>query len=163
MYAAVKACVRNMSTLSELFSSDVGLMQGEVISHFLFSLFIDDLETHLQQNLDASISIDQLAIYLLLFANDAVMFSDIPEGLQTSLNNLETYCSKWNIHVNVDQTKIVVFRKGVQLCQNEKFTYAGEEIEIVNNFNYLGIFLSIVGYHSLMQKYSTGEIIESVE
>lgn len=145
MYADVKACVRNISTLSEFFSSDVGLMQGEVISPFLFSLFIDDLETHLQQNANASISLDQLSIYLLLFADDAVIFSDTPEGLQASLNNLETYCIKWNLHVNIGKTKVMVFRKGGQLRQNETFTYADEEIEIVNSFNYLGIVLSSGG------------------
>ena len=50
---------------------------------------------------------------------------DTPEGLQTSLNNLETHCSKWNIHVNVGKTKTMIFRKGGQLRQSERFTYAG--------------------------------------
>ena len=56
-------------------------MPGEVISPFLFLLFINDIEVHLQQNSNAHITLDQLSIYLLLFADDAVIFSETPEGL----------------------------------------------------------------------------------
>ena len=99
-------------------------MQWEVISPFLFSLFINDIVTHLQQNRNSCITLDQLSIYLLLFADDTVIFSDTPEGLQSSLDNLESYCTKWNHHVNIDKTKIMIFRGG-NLRQNERFTYAG--------------------------------------
>ena len=33
----------------------------------------------LQENLDTGITIDQLSLYLILFADDAVVFSDTPE------------------------------------------------------------------------------------
>ena len=59
--------------------------------------------------------------------------------------NFETYCKKWNLTVNVDKTKIVVFRKGGILAQNERWTYDNQEIEIVSSFNYLGIGLSSGG------------------
>ena len=83
-----------------------------ITAPFLSSLFINDIEMHLQQNPNASFSLGQLSIYLLLFAEDAVIFSETIEGLQSSLNHLEEYCRKWNLEVNVDKTKIVVFRKG---------------------------------------------------
>ena len=57
------------------------------------------------------ITLDQLSLYLLLFADDAVIFSETPEGLQKSLDNFEIYCQKWNLTVNVDKTKIIVFAK----------------------------------------------------
>ena len=91
------------------------------------------------------ITLDQLTLYLLLFADDAVIFSGIPEGLQKSLDNFETYCRKWNLTVTVDKTKIVVFRKGGILAQNERWTYDNQEIEIVSSFNFLGIDLSSGG------------------
>ena len=81
IYADVKSCVRNIKTLSDFFSSDVCLMPREVISPFLFLLFINDIEVHLQQNSNARITLDQLSIYLLLFADDAVIFNETPEGL----------------------------------------------------------------------------------
>ena len=145
IYMDVKSCVKSMNSLSDFFKSDIGLLQGEVLSPFLFSLFINDLELHLQQNADAGLTLDQLSVYLLMFADDAVIFSDSIDGLQSSLNNLESYCLKWNLNVNVDKTKIVVFRNGGVLGINEKWTYGGEEIEIVNSFNYLGMVLSSGG------------------
>ena len=42
---------------------------------------------------------------------------------------------KWNLQVNIDKTKIMVFRKGGIIRQNETFTYAGDAIEISNSFN----------------------------
>ena len=145
IYSEVMSCVKNINTFSDFFKSDVGLMQGEVLSPFLFSLFINDLEVYLQQNQDAGLSLEQLSIYLLLFADDAVILSDSIQGLQSSLNYLEMYCNKWNLSVNIDKTKIVVFRKGGILDRNECWTYAGVNIEIVNCFNYLGIVLSSGG------------------
>ena len=32
--------------------------------------------------------------------------------LHTLLDQLEMYCSKWNLMVNVDKTKVMIFRKG---------------------------------------------------
>ena len=62
-----------------------------------------------------------------------VIFSDLVDWLQSSLNNLESYCLTWNLKVTVDKTKITVFQKGGNLSRNVKWTYSGEEIEIVNS------------------------------
>ena len=51
--------------------------------------------------------------------------------------------------VNIEKTKIVVFRKGGILAHNIRFYYCGQEIEIVNSFNYLGVLFSCGG--SFMQ------------
>ena len=61
-------------------------MQGEICSPLLFAFFISDIENSLQENADAGITLDQLSLYLILFADDAVLFSDTPEGLQLSLD-----------------------------------------------------------------------------
>ena len=44
MYDNIKLQVKYLGSLSDLFSCDVGLLQGEIISPFLFALFIDDIE-----------------------------------------------------------------------------------------------------------------------
>ena len=74
IYSEVMSCVKNINTFSDFFKSDVGLMQGEVLSPFLFSLFINDMEIYLQQTPNAGLSLEQLSIYLLMFADDAVFF-----------------------------------------------------------------------------------------
>ena len=58
---------------------------------------------HLGQNLHDGITLDHLQLYLLLFADDAVLISETPEGLQRSLDSLHTYCNKWNLKVNTEK------------------------------------------------------------
>ena len=45
-----------------------------------------------------------LPVYLLLFADDAVLISETREGLQKSLDSLYEYCCKWKLTVNVEKT-----------------------------------------------------------
>ena len=145
MYNEVKLQVKHMGSLSDIFNSNVGLFQGEITSPILFSLFINDIELSLQNGINAGMTLEQISIYLLLFADDAVLFSETQEGLQESLYNLEAYCDKWNLTVNIEKTKVMVFRKGGSISKAFKWTYKGQELEIVNNFNYLGIVMSSGG------------------
>ena len=109
-----------MNTLSDFFKSEVGSLQGEILSPFLFSLFLNELELLLQHDENAGLILEQLSIYPLLFADDAVLFSDTSEGLQS-------YCNKWNLEVNVDKTIIVVFRKPGILNRREILTYRNSQ------------------------------------
>ena len=96
MYSSVKSCVRHLNCLSEFFKSDLELFQGEILSPILFSLFINDIGSSLQVNTLEGITLDQITIYLLLFADDAVIISDSKEGLKSSLSHLESYCKNGN-------------------------------------------------------------------
>ena len=60
IYDNIKLEVKCLWSLSDLCSCDVGLLQGEIISPFLFALFIDDIEMNLQENLNNGITIAQL-------------------------------------------------------------------------------------------------------
>ena len=162
MYTEVKSCVRHLNTLSDLFDCNVGLMQGEICSPLLFALFISDIENSLQENIHAGITLDQLSLYLILFADDAVIFSDTPEGLQMSLNKLQNYCETWNLTVNVDKTKIMVFRKGGLLSRRERWFYNGVDIEIVNQFNYLGVVFTPGGSFIQAAKTLSGKAIRAL-
>ena len=44
MYDNIKLRVKCMNSLSDLFTCDVGLLQGQIISPFLFALFIIDID-----------------------------------------------------------------------------------------------------------------------
>ena len=142
LYDDVTLRVKYLTSLTDVFSCDIGLLQGEIMSPILFSLFLNDVEMQLADIGNEGITLEQLSIYLLLFADDAVLFSETPEGLQKSLDIFETYCQKWNLTVNVEKTKVVVFRKGGNLARNERWTYNNHQLEIVTSFNYLGVVLS---------------------
>ena len=48
------------------------------MSPFLFSLFLDDIETQLQEGINNGIILEQLQLYLLFIADDAVLFFGNP-------------------------------------------------------------------------------------
>jgi hypothetical protein len=91
-----------VKSLSDYFTCDNGIRQGENLSPFLFSLFLNDLETFLEaKNVTGleSISSDlenQLNIYLklfiILYADDTVTLSESESYLQAQLDAFHEYC-----------------------------------------------------------------------
>ena len=96
MFSHVKSCVKHCNTFSDVFEYAVGVRQREVISPILVSLF---LEMFLQGNTNS-----RILIYDIVLINN-------PEDLHNNLNVLHDYCNTWGLEVNVDKTKIMVFRK----------------------------------------------------
>ena len=115
MYASVKSCVRVNGSLSDFFDSYMGVKQGESLSPLLFILFINDMSESLSNGTFDTVTIDELQIFLLLFADDTVLFSYFKEGLQSLLNQLCNYCNKWGIIVNTEKTVAMTFKTGTRV------------------------------------------------
>ena len=101
-------------------------------------------------------------LILLLFADDMVVLGSSPEDLQYYLDNLYNYCNTWSSSVNTDKTKIVAFRKRGKLKANEHWFYNGQEIEVVNGFNYLGVVFKCFGSSISNQQYVTGKALKAM-
>ena len=119
MYSKITLTVQGDN---RFFNSDLGLLQGESTSPILFSLCINDLETSINDEW-SSTEIQNIIIKLLMFADDTAIFSETREGLQKAIDDLDKYCSKWGITININKTKIVVFRKAGRLSQTDKWAY----------------------------------------
>ena len=63
-----------------------------------------------------------------MYADDTVLFSEDIHDLQNMINCLQDYTERWDLSVNVDINKIVVFRKSKRLYDNEKWTFNNEPI-----------------------------------
>ena len=50
-----------------------------------------------------------------MYADDMVIFAESAEELQAKLNTLYSYTTKWNLIVNIEKTKIVIFRNGEKI------------------------------------------------
>ena len=140
LYMSIKACVRLTSNMSysELFEISLGLKQGEPLSPLLFILFINDITEHIDfDNLSES-DIDQLSIYMLLFADDIALFTTSPVSLQAQLDSISNYSTACGLKINVNKTKICVFEKR-RRQNNYVFYIYGQQVEIVDSFCYLGI------------------------
>ena len=73
--------------------------------------FVNDMSSYLQTDSIVYLSIDELQIYIVMFADGTVLFSYTKPGLQILLNKLHTCCNEWGITVNTDKTVCMVFKK----------------------------------------------------
>ena len=162
MYNSVKSRVKYCSEISNDFECCLGVRQGECLSPFLFSMYLNDLENiFLTKGLDG-IDVNTFKMFLILYADDIVIFANNKEELQSSLNLLHEYCSRWKLIVNVDKTKKMCFRKGGRLSKNIKFLYNDRTVEIVDKFNYLGIVFSTGGSFSHAQKTLADQALKAI-
>ena len=161
IYKSIKSRVKFNNYDSCECVSHIGVRQGKCLSPFLFSMYINDLEKELIQKCAEGIDIGMLKLYLLLYADDIVIFSNTSEGLQKGLDILGDYCQKWKLTVNIDKTKVMVFRKGGILPRNLSFTFQGNMIEIVDKFVYLGISFS-TGSFTETHKTLSGQALKAI-
>ena len=85
-----------------------------------------------------------LKLFLLLYADDTGLFSDNEIDMQQALSVFETYCKKWEMAVNTEKAKIVIFRQG-RKTNAYHFTINMKEIEITKDYKYLGILFAQSG------------------
>ena len=157
LYENVKSCVKYDGCLSDYFSSKIGLFQGEVLSPILYSMYVNDCEMHFIRENCPFLELGLISIFLLMYADDTVLISETSEGLQSMLDALCSYNTEWKLSLNVSKTKIVVFRNGGVLRENDKWFYHGNEIEVVNEFNYLGLLFNYNGKFSKTQKHAADQ------
>ena len=74
-----------------------------------------------------------------MFADDAVLFAENPLSFQLLLNVVEEYCKAWRPKINTYKTKAMVFENG-RHTHHDFYIYE-KNIEIVESFKYLGVYL----------------------
>ena len=75
-------------------------------------------------------------MFVLLYADDTVLLATNVKSFRKILKSYGDYCKEWDIDINANKSKIMVFGKHTK---NTKFYINEEQIEIVKNFKYLGI------------------------
>ena len=135
---------------SDYCMSYTGVRQGENLLPLSFSLNINDFENFsVHTNVNPVTVTDEitgtyLKILLLLYADDTLIIANDAESLQTSLTHLSEYCQKWKLTINIEKTKIMVFSK-TQWKGNFIFQYEGKDLEIVQEYYYLGVIFNYNG------------------
>ena len=132
LYHKVLAAVKMQSDVSSFFEIALGVKQGEPLSPILFILFVNDIYSDLtvvdELGEVAGVSFNQICFFLLLFADDMVIFSKDPTELQTLLEKLHVYSSEWGLRVNIRKTKICVFENR-RTQRNQTWSINGEPFE----------------------------------
>jgi hypothetical protein len=144
MYDNVKLRVRCGANVTDFINCSAGVKQGDACSPVLFSIFINELALEVINNgrHGASFMLDAFELFILLLADDVILFAETIVGLQTQLNNLHQAACSFKLKVNMTKSTIIVFRKGGCLGSREKWVYDGAVMPVVNVYTYLGIIFS---------------------
>ena len=152
MYCEVKTRVRYGGETSNTFNSFLGVRQSESLSPLLFSMYVNDMREMLHESGSEGITVDDLKLCLLLYADDSVLIAESRLDLQNSLDSVHDYCQRWKLCVNILKTKIVVFRKGGRLSIDDIWFYGDSILEVVEHLSYSGIMFSSTGKFSGTQQ-----------
>ena len=99
MYDNIKPRVKLNNKLSQEFSCMTGVRQNKCLSPILFAVYVNYLEQELITRGGDGVDTGLLKLFLLLYADDIVIFSESASGLQNGLNILHVYCQKWKLTV----------------------------------------------------------------
>ena len=160
MYNNIKSRVVANDKLSIFFPCKQGVRQGENLSPFLFSIFLNDLNGYLMTKQANGVNCDKnyedvsvyIKILVLLFADDTVLFGTNEADLQYTLDLFQHYCEHMKLTVNVSKTKIVIFSSS-RGNKDLHFTFQSNRIDIVDDYKYLGIVFAKNGSFTLAKKH----------
>ena len=100
IYHNIRSRVKYNNCPSDSFSCQLGVRQGECLSPFLFAIYVNDIENDFISKGANGIDIDVLKIFLLLYADDIIIFAESADDLQNGLDILYDYCQYWQIKGN---------------------------------------------------------------
>ena len=96
MYSSIKSCVKtDESSITEMFSCKKGIRQGDGLSPVLFSLFMNDLPQYFRDDHCPGVMLGSHSLNCLMYADDLLVLSPSPEGLQKSINVVKKHAEEW--------------------------------------------------------------------
>jgi len=107
-------------------------------------MYVDEVSNYIQREGDRGAQLAGMWIPLLLYADDIVLISDSPEGLQRHLNALHVFAHDSGLSVNLGKTKVMVFNTTPQWVRRAAptFAYGHEAVEYTSAYTYLGVLFS---------------------
>ena len=148
MYQNIKPCVSCNGNVTNFFPCKSGVRQGENLSRVLFALFLNDLELSFVDDRCTGVRLkpddfynrieNVIEMFVLLYADDAVLLASNAKDLQDLLDSFHRYCKRWRININISKTKVMIFG-GSKRDYKQNYTIGEELLENVESFKYLGI------------------------
>lgn len=100
---------------------------------------MNDIIHNINDTVDGLFTTDDVKIYLILFVDEMILFAHEQEALQSMLNDLNKYCTTWDLSVNTKKTQTMTFKLGNHTTNN--FIFDNTVLENVKSFKYLGVTL----------------------
>ena len=102
-------------------------------------------------------SLDDISISILLYADDIALIASNEVDLQRMLNVLSEWSNKWRISINEKKTKVIHFRPKTKPRSNFAFKCGNKAIDYESLYKYLGFCFN----ETLDMKKSVKEISKS--
>ena len=143
IYTEDMAAVKFGNKASDPFKTNKGVRQGCVLSPLLFNIFLSDIQEVFDVCKDNP-TLNDMEISSLIWADDILILSENPEGLQSKLDNLGVYCHRNKLKVNTEKTKVMTFTKSGRLL-NHNFYFGRKQLSNVRQYKYLGFVVTPSG------------------
>ena len=109
MYSSIRSCeMVNQNTMTESSLCNKGIRQGDGLSPVLFSLFMTDLPEYFRVHNCPGVKSGNQSLNCLMYADDLLVISNSPGGLQQSLNVIYKHAQEWKLKVNTKKSNIII-------------------------------------------------------
>ena len=127
--------------ITEGFAVSNGVRQGGILSPFLFNFYIDSLSTALS---GTGVGCHYMgSVNHVAYADDMLLLSPSPFGLQTLLNTCDKFAKEHDIVYNTKKTVCMLLRpKMFRNMSAPRFTLCGATLSYVSEYKYLGFIMS---------------------
>ena len=149
MYKNNQLFVKLTDGLLKPFRTTIGVKQGCIFSPILFNIFINKITNIFDASCDP-LKVNDKDLSCLLWADDLLLVSSSSQGLQNSLNKMESFYNSLGLKINIKKTEIIIFNKrGLKLDNCFDFRLNGQKVKIVDEYQYLGLKLKPSGSMNL--------------
>ena len=129
MYDGVVTSIKTIGGTTKEFPITIGLHQGSALSPYLFTLVMDELTRHIQEDIP----------WCMLFADDIVLVDETREGVNRKLELWRDTLESKGFKLSRTKTEYMHCRFKRTSYQDDGIVKLGEvEVPKVNQFRYLG-------------------------
>ena len=109
---------------------------------------MNDLPQYFKQNKCQVVVLGNQSLNCLMYADDLLIISLSPAGLQQSLDVIHKHAQDWKLKVNTKKSDIIIFSGNGQYKNKINFKYDNETLQIVEKQTYLGIEMTSSGRYT---------------
>jgi hypothetical protein len=142
IYEETISRVRVDGRVSECFKTYKGVRQGCPLSPSLFAAFIGDIEEMFRKGQAGGVVVGKEKVWSLAYADDLVVLAREEKGMKEMLGSMEKYMRRKKLTVNVEKSKMMVFRKGGGRRKINEWRWEKDKIEELEEFKYLGYVMN---------------------
>ena len=127
--------------VSDPFSTSNGVRQGGVLSPILFTIYIDDLLTTLENN-GVGCFWKHHYVGAVCYADDVALLAPSPFALRNMLDTCSKFADQHHLCFNADKTQLIKFSKTSHpVNSTPRFIFLGKPLSVSRSIKHLGHIL----------------------